>query len=214
MNISYVSNSQDPNTSSNKAVISVPTCRNDDIILAFISKNNQNAITTSPTGFVQLAAQNDNSTARAELWYKIATGSESGSFTFQWSGSVGNIGSIIVYRGIDPLDPFGATTTIRANNTSSTSVTATGLTPGVPRCMLVHISSNGRSSTPPTSPDTFTERYDTQISGSNWWHAGSDLIVTSTSATGNIVATQAASSTSITALVCLKPRKMRPPAWF
>lgn len=103
-----------------------------ELLIAHIAHSNATAPSTNPGGWTLILAQNnDGGGASGAMWYKIATGSETGSVTFTTSATAGRVTGIMErWTGIDTATPIdapaaGASTGIQTAFTSPSISTAT-----------------------------------------------------------------------------------------
>ncbi len=130
MSVSYVESSVlVPAGSRTSVAIPVPTgVANKDIVTVGIYKEN-NAAITPPSGFTLKASDVTNVTTQGGLYvfWKRLTASDTGTYTFSWTGASYAGGHAIAGRGgIETGDPFqGSTSIVRtANNSGATVATS------------------------------------------------------------------------------------------
>jgi hypothetical protein len=127
-----------------------------DLLVAHITSTQEAATVTPPAGWVLQANVGQAGQYRTRVYYKIATGSEPGSYTF--TNSSGNIwhGAISRFTGVDSLSPF-ANPAYTANVNSSSHPTGSHI-PNVDNNMVVALFSGRTNNT--WTEDSGTERYD------------------------------------------------------
>jgi hypothetical protein len=180
-----------------------------DVMVAAIALKTSSITITPPAGWTSLnrvnqAAGDPNA---QELFYRVATGSEPASYTWNFSAAVfGAVGGVVSYRGVDtssPIDVYGGNVTA-----SATTHTATGVTTTTSNAMVVtaHSFASAETWTPPAG---MTERVDrASITASN--AAGmalemSDVLQLTAGATGNKTATAAGNAdTGVAQILALK----------
>lgn len=140
------------------------------IILAYIYVEDDTAITGVPTGFTQKAFAENNTASNAHrlyVYWKRATGADSGSYTFTFAAAVSwRSGVAVRIEGAittgDPFDTGTGAVQTAATTTNATAAPAVSLTTTAADTLLVYSASNfngGATYTPPTS---FTENLDTE----------------------------------------------------
>lgn len=182
------------------ASIPVPTgVQEDDIIIAGIYKENTDSV-TRPTGFSEIGTfpRTTGTVTSLHLFWKRATGNDSGSYSFSWSGSVWRGAAAMRISGVrktgNPHEAFDTA------NRSSNSVTtpAVSVTTLGPDRLLVWAGTNYADTTW-TPPSGFTERYDGDVLS----FATADR--SSAGPTGNITGQSANSSYQNAFLLALVP---------
>jgi hypothetical protein len=130
MTVTYVESSVlVPAGSRTSVAIPVPTgVASGDIVTVGVYKENTAAI-TAPSGFTLKTSDTTNATTQGALWvyWKRLTASDSGTYTFSWTGSSFAGGQAIAARGaISTGDPFQGTVSIvrTANNSGATISTS------------------------------------------------------------------------------------------
>lgn len=158
----------------------------DDLMLAIAGCIN--GISSAPAGWTQLGG---NSAETFTLWRKIASG-ESGTYQFS-QASTGKIRvQIAAWSGINIYNPISVVSDTEYTASDTTLRAASMIVPDAGSTLIFaggfyrELSS---SSTPPTNPDTFTERVDAGETSSDFWCCFSDLEWSGSGATGNMDAT-------------------------
>lgn len=144
------------------ALVPVPSgVAANDIIVVWLYKENANAV-TPPSGFTQKASQaaTDHS---AYLFWKRATGADSGTYSFSWTGSNWREADSLRISGCittgDPFDTGTGAVVTNVNNTAGTASPAVSLTTtDVDRLLVWGATSFAGGAWTP--PGTFTERTD------------------------------------------------------
>lgn len=183
-------------------VITKPTGTADnDILIALIKI--PAAETLTATGWTALGAtgydDDTNTGTRTYFLYKIAA-SEGADYTFSWTTTGRNGGSIAAYRGGfntgTPIDVVSNT----SYETSDTTARAAGMTVAAANSpIIIGVSSHTSSSqtaTAPTVPATFTEDDDFYDANSRTHRAFYRLDWTGSGATGNMDVTLSATNAS------------------
>lgn len=149
--------------SSASAAVAVPAgMATDEVALVGLYKENTAAV-TPPSGFTELTPVNSATDHNGHLFWKRATGADSGTYSFSWTGAVWRVADCIrisrVIRWGDPFDvgaglPVGGVDNGSVNNTPNLSLTTLG-----PDRLLVWFGTSFSEFawTPPTN---FTERTD------------------------------------------------------
>lgn len=116
MAISYVGgdaqSSANTNGGTNTITVTLPTIQANDFALLFLSKGNNDTLTTNPTssGFTSLHTATNGTTNSTYVWYKKLVGNET-TLTATWTNAAYNAMGVAVYRGVDASQPFNATYT-------------------------------------------------------------------------------------------------------
>ena len=106
--IEYVSDSSN-GSSNNLSTLTLTRpagVQSGDLLLAQISWRGNRNISAVPTGWTLRQFQVYGGTIRQAVYSKLATGSESASYVWQFSSSGRNAGGISVWRGVDSSDPI------------------------------------------------------------------------------------------------------------
>lgn len=173
-----------------------------DIVLAHLYKEN-NAAVTPPAGFTQVGTPAAVTTGNAQwhyLFWKRATGADSGTYTFTWTGSTYNSGQTGAYRGCITSGTPVELSTSAVNTTSTTTTPNLSFTTTGADRLLVWAGTNFSESNW-TAPTGFTLRGDSTaivqaFATRNWPTAG---------ATGNVSGTSSTSNTNTAWLTALVP---------
>lgn len=162
----------------------------DDIMFAVIMRNNNIALTVTPTGWSKIAEHQYSTTYHQYLFYKVAA-SEGSSYTWTW-GANGRIAiTIATYRGgfntADPIDVVSNTEYI----TSSSAVRSANMSVAAANSVLLNFatfySTTVRTFTKPSVPTTdWVENYDGGQTTSDFSREISSMVWTGSGATGNI----------------------------
>lgn len=193
--------------SGTSAAIAVPSgVTADQVILAMLYIESTAAV-TPPAGFTEAGASPISATGPGahtlRVFWKRASGSDSGTYSFTWTGSAYREGSAQRYTGCitsgNPLDTGAGAPNSAQRSSDATTTPAVSLTTQGADRLLVWAGTNftGGAWTPPTS---FTERAD----------AGADLSVATLAqaaagATGSVIGTCASSGYEVAWLGALLP---------
>jgi len=156
---------------------------------------------TPPAGFTQKSSASTTASGQAHtarIFWKRATGSDSGTYTFSWSGTVYHASaSMRVSGGTASGDPFGSAINTAVNNsgTGTTTPAPSSLTPSTDYCLLVFFGTSYYGG-PWTPPSTWTERVD-----NSYPPTLATKSQTTATATGSVSATTAASAVGRTGSV-------------
>lgn len=195
-------------TAAATAPIAVPTgVTSGQIIVAFLYIESTVAITTVPSGFTECAASPISATGlgahSVHAYWKRATGADSGTYTFGWTGSIYREGVALRYTGAvtsgDPWDTGAGAANSAARSSDATATPAVSLTTQGADRKLVWCGSNFAGGAG-TEPSGFTKRADNT---SDIWVADKDQAVAG--ATGSITGSNAASSYSCAWMGALLP---------
>lgn len=204
--ISYVSRSSASNDVDSELTITTPSeAVAGDLLLAAVYVRDKPDV-TAPSGWTFIRHN-----GRGRLYYRVATGTEKSSYTWTLSKSVNAGGSILVYRGVDPISPIDASSGKRHPN-ESTSIDAPSVTTSKSGDTIVALFAVGADSyiKPPAG---LTERADKRTDGSgdaiNW--EVSDFYQQAAGSTGSQTATATEAGTSCGQLVALAPAPAEDP---
>jgi len=165
-------------------VIDVPAgVRAGDMLLAALSVRSAPSVNT-PAGWTLLRDDVSSGNLRTALYYRVATGAESASYTWTFSASRRAIGLIVGYRGVSAIGASGA----NVNGSATTSIVAPSVTPGVAGATLVAFFSV-RASAAINSPASMDERADANSGGTGVSIAVADEYLSGSGATGTRTAT-------------------------
>lgn len=195
-------------TGATTAAIAVPAgVTSGQIVLAFLYIESTTAITTVPSGFTECAASPIAATGLGlhslHVYWKRASGADSGTYTFGWTGSIYREGVAERYTGCvtsgDPWDTGAGAPNSAQRSSDATATPAVSLTTQGADRKLVWAGTNfaGGAGTPPSG---WTERAD---GTSDLWTADKDQAVAG--ATGSITGSNAASSYSCAWMGALLP---------
>jgi len=181
----------------------------DDVMIAAIALKSSTVTINPPSGWTLLNRVNQStgdSNAQA-IYYRVVTGTEPASYTWNFSPAVfGAVGGIVTYRGVSTSSPIN----VNGGNVtaSSTTHTATGVTTTVSNTMIVtaHSFASSASWTPPVG---MTERVDkATLTVSNEGGIAleiSDVLQTGAGATGDKTATASGNAdTGVAQILALK----------
>lgn len=180
-------------------------------VLYFIVWHSDSGVTsTTPSGWALQERRVDSTNfVVAELYMKVAGGSEPASYTLDHAGAVSHdIGVIIAYSNphpVTPQDVFGGQT----NTSLSTSATAPSITTTGTNKRVIGIFCGNNEDFTWTPPSGMTERVDVQAA-SGAGHRGTicitDELVAASGATGTRVATASDVVFSICFLIALNDK--------
>ena len=183
-------------------------------VLILYNDQGSGAITTPATGWTQLTGSPfGTGTEKLQIFYRFMQAGDS-SPTITISGSGTNIShccNCAVYSGVDTSDTFHKIGT--ANQGTSATVTANGVTTTVDNCMLLFASGLGDNhshsgQTINSSATGVTEQLDGGTNaGSDSQVQMCDKLIASAGATGNGSATAAGSDPFVAIIVALRPNR-------
>lgn len=111
----------------NNLTINVPSGSVDDLLLAFITTDDNETINI-PAGWTLYNQGFDaNNSVTLAVFYRIADGSEPGNYTFTWGSTEETLGVILRYAGVDTANPIqlALTQTGNSNTPDAPSITTT-----------------------------------------------------------------------------------------
>jgi hypothetical protein len=147
-----------------------------DLLVMVASNFEARTISTPPSGWTMVL--NESSDPSAQVYTKIATGSEPADYAWGWSGSNNNTIAILCYRSASAHDVLGARTLA-----TSTTSTGAGITPTKLGALIGVFVTKATTPTVSTPPSGMTQRA-LQTSASPYF-AVYDLIPSPASATGD-----------------------------
>lgn len=132
---------------------------------------NKAGITAPSVRWTRLFSQDAVSNLwRVEVWYCVATSSETGATNFVWTDGDANSpmwAAIAAYRGVDQNNPINASDITAANNTANlTSLSTPTLTTTTKAMVLYHRGTRKSSGTTQFSSSIANERFDSGNAGS------------------------------------------------
>jgi acid phosphatase type 7 len=203
--ISLRSSSSAANPTSTSLTIPAPAgVQAGDVMVAGISVRGQPAI-TPPSGWVLVRQDVNGTTQKQAVYYKVATGSEPGSYTWTFAASRAATGGILDYTGVNTANPIDASGG-QVNSTSSRSVTAPSITTTVAGDQLVGFFciTGNNTFTPPAGE---AERFDVASNAVSPYISseGADELDSTAGPTGSRTATAALQGQGIGQLVALRP---------
>ncbi len=160
---------------------------------------------SAPAGWTALMTTNNGSDLGVLVYYKVAAAADlSASFTWTFSSTGRSAGTLLVFSGVDTVAPIAASAS--QVNTSSTSMTAPGVSPALTDTLLVAMFAGRDGGTTSTPPVGMTNAIDAATgAGPNGVEVEAAYVLQAASgASGNKVATASSSVVSIGALVALK----------
>lgn len=191
------------NVGSSNAAGSNGTFTQGDMLLILLYFDNANITSgmTPPSGWTQAAVGNDSAQSEsAYTFYKTAGASETGSYTFSWTGSAGPSWILTDYGQSLAFD----VASLNVANFSSTSFTAPSVTTTTSSDLLVWVGAVG-SGTLSAVPSTFTSRLNANLNTASDAGGLADKPLSSSGATGTITATAGSTfRTCAAGLIALK----------
>lgn len=170
----------------------------DDIILVALEMWESTDVTVSPPSGFTLLFNLVSGSSKLKVFWKRATGADSGSYTFTWVGNQWTMGHAVAMSGAKTSgDPIGSnfnTATATSTTIPTTTVTTASFIPG-----LVSLVSNENAASTTTSPTGFTLRQD-----GDYLHSHTRIASASgsQSASGGVLS---ASTLILASLVALEP---------
>lgn len=197
--------------SANTGTVTKPTGTVDGDMMFALVQHRTVYSNSAPSGWTLLGQGSGGaSNGFFELWYKVAS-SEGADYTWGFSATERVLLVVLTYQGgffdtgtpIDVVSNTGYTT-------SNTTARAASMTVATANSPLFHFACVFRTSsttfTPPTSPTTFTEDYDSGGTNPDMWNGVSSCEWSSSGATGDMDSTISAALTAKHAFaVALKP---------
>ena len=172
---------------------------NGDVMVAVVAVR-KNPTATPPQGWTQVSMTPNGTTYRQYVFTKVATGTESTSYTFTFNQSRAASGAIVAYSGVRAQNPVE---TFTAGTARAAAITAPSATTALNGAMVVGaFSINNSSAIAP--PAGMTERGEV-ASGSKIKTEVADYVQSTAGATGAKTATAAAAAPNIGQLIVLRP---------
>lgn len=195
-------------TASTTKSVPFPATLDSNTIMVLWLSVNSTTLSTNPLGWTNVfrAAGTAGTTQPALLVsVKRAAGTESGNLSVTSANAAG-IGQILAFSGVDTTTPQDVTATSLDQSTASGTLVLPTLTTTKAGVCLVYANGTNSSTTtttPPTSPGTFTETGDRSTGTAGG--SGGYLVWTGSGATGSVTLTFTGTPKSIGALVALRP---------
>ncbi len=202
--------------SGNSDSLSLPVSagvQSNDLLIAQVTvgRDTVGATMTAPPGWQPIRVDNAGNSITQGLFYRVSSGSEPSSYTFSWTPTTGHAnaeGVMADYAGVDPSSPINASSGA-ASSTSSTSITAPGLTTTTFNATVVGFFGI-ETLTTISVPAGETQRWTAQGGGSGngsiyMTVSGGDQVQGVAGATGSLVATAQDAGYSVGQAVALKP---------
>ena len=175
------------NVGSDSATGSNGTFTAGDFLLCFVTVYANVGTITPPAGWTLIGSQQLAGSLTTGFFYKIAGVSESGSYTFSWTGSNFCAWGLLNYSGGASIDASGAGT---FDSGGTTNCTAVSISPTGASDTLIALWVFNQADAV-TAPGDMTQRVNlTQESGTIVYLA-CDKVLSASGATGSEVATQA-----------------------
>ena len=127
-------------SSATSAAIAVPaSVASGDIILVYLYKENTAAI-TQPAGFTQVTNSpiaTTGSVSQQSVWWKRATGNDTGTYTFTWTGAAWTEGVALRFTGcVTSGDPTEVNNFAQTSTSASASPSVSGTVLGSERLLV------------------------------------------------------------------------------
>ena len=181
-----------------------------DLLIAVLAFDH-NVNPSAPAGWTLIGDQNNSNYVTVAVWYKIAGGSEPGSYTFTWSSSDEEekaVGAILRYTGAHATAPINASGFATG---SSASPTAPDITTTTANTTVLRIFGADDDDLPNPSSGTYpsgmTGRYALETSGGGFdtSGAGADQTQAAAGATGTAVFSLALSEQWVAFTIAIAP---------
>jgi hypothetical protein len=179
-------------------VINVPAGTADGDVMVAMVLTGTGTTAATQASWTTLDSQTTGPTARS--FYRIAS-SEPASYTFTVVDAQTSTGAIVTYSGSHATTPINQHAAYN-RLTSTTSISATTVTPSVDNCMIVFLGGAGAAASA-TPPSGYTERAD--ISQGGITVEAAELLQTTAAATGTVTATASASTNTQGTVVAIAP---------
>jgi hypothetical protein len=129
-----------------------------DLLIAHFAVTQDDTVTAEPSGWLQVAAANTGSPAKmARIYYKVATGSEPGSYTWTINAAHAYVIAVSRFSGVASLAPLANPGYGSSTASGTTHATGTHL-PNIDNTMVLALFSADSNLT--WTADSGTERYD------------------------------------------------------
>ncbi|MGL5890270.1 MAG: T9SS type A sorting domain-containing protein [Bacteroidia bacterium] len=188
----------------NSAAVTVPLPAGvaaNDLMIAAVHSGwcSQGTSVTAPQGWTLIAETSNtgsgcgssNTSVQLSTFYKVATASEPPAYIFTGTTSQQYVGSIVVYSGVDTLNPINASSNFGAQDSCGSIVAQGVTTTACTRLVGVFFCSVNYSATNIIPDAQLTERVDVGTTGNNPWGNEnleiSDKLMTTIGATGDFV---------------------------
>lgn len=210
-NIVYKSHTTAQSTT-NTLSIDYPDCNAGDLLIAIIGHDYAKTATTSvPSGWATLIEEANNSVFYGDIraYYKIATGSETGSATWVFNDSPNNDyvkGSIIVFSGVDVQNPINAYASASDTSINNDAI-APSVTTTVDNCLILR----GYSIRHPGGTYTFNQTKIFALESGRPLLGAEYSIQASAGATGSETASNTSEYRDATLTIAIAPAMITPP---
>jgi len=171
-----------------------------DLLLSSITVASTSVSLTPPAGWVQVINASEGTVIRTVVYRRVAGNSEPASYTWTFPSSIRALGAVLAYQGVDPTQPINAADGY--GNAASTAITAPGITPSVPACLLVHVAATAVATTITPAPG-MTERL--EVPGTGLTVSVSDQPRPTAGYTGTRTATAGSAARNVGHCVALRP---------
>jgi hypothetical protein len=184
----------------NVAMYRPPNTKDGDVMLAFIAMNASKAL-TAPSGWTPITSATNG--LQTSAYWKLASSGDAPGSSWLWthSGNVSHAGAIVSYSGVDGATPIDTSAT--STDASGTTHTAASVTTSATNAMVVIAQGLAANGTFTPAPGT-TERTDVPYPGNSASLLTSDILRSSSGATGTFVATSSVSATGANITVALR----------
>jgi hypothetical protein len=171
-----------------------------DVLLAAVAVGGSSVAITAPSGWTQTINASEGSGLRTIVYRRIASASEPAGYIWSFSTSINAVGVVAAYSGVDTASPIDAADGY--GSSSSTVITAPGVTTSTPGAWLVNVSSTAAATTiaPPPGMAERAEQGGTRLTVSL-----NDELRTSAGATGLRRATAGSAAQNVGHNVALRP---------
>ncbi len=159
-----------------------------DLLLAQMTVYDANASIAAPGGWQKVRTDTLLNALTQSIYYKIATASEPASYTWEYSsskernGKTEAAGGIVVYGGVDSVQPISAHSGQASSGTNL--ITAPSITTTAVNEMVVFFGGTTASSAPLVPPPGMTKRFEQVTANTAISAIGTDELVLAAGATG------------------------------
>ncbi len=177
----------------------------DDLLIAQVAVRGNRTITT-PVGWTLINITNNSTNLTQAVYWKLGSSSNPASVTWAFNAADRTAGSIVAYRGVDPIAPINVSSF--SSNASSASVTASSVTPTVNGVQLVGLfvlAQGGASFTPPVGMTELDDHNTGAGPNGIAIELAHQAYAGGTAATGSRVAISSNAATSVAHLIALSP---------
>jgi hypothetical protein len=187
----------------------------DNLLIAHIQLDAEQAINSVPTGWTLLENEAISTSIEGSVYYKVAVIGDVGVASYSWGFDSGTTAGGIIMKITGAFQNTPIATNNSGQNTGDTVATVSTVTPSIANSGFLVVGgfySNGEGRTTAsyamaTSDPSWSELYDTQYDTNGYQMFGAFATRAAATATGNITATASGSDPNYIAVIVINPRE-------